>query len=127
MKSWSIDFIDTDRYCYWYNVNRKYNYNTSHIHPSSYVSGVYYTKVPSNSGKIVFERSKSEEDRLHFQQNRILAGTINPNNNRVNTEHWFTPQEGMLILFPGHLSHAVEQNLTNDKDDARVSLSFNFF
>jgi uncharacterized protein (TIGR02466 family) len=124
--SWNL-IKDMDAYSFWYNVNRRYNYNTAHTHPHSFISGVYYSKVPSNSGLITFDRAQSEIDRLQFQQTHILSTGVTPDNSRINTEHWFTPTEGMLILFPGHLSHAVDQNLTQDHDDARVSLSFNFF
>ena len=39
----------------WINVNTPGSYNTSHIHPRSFLSGVYYVKVPENSGKIHFD------------------------------------------------------------------------
>lgn len=126
LDSWGLH-KELDSYSYWYNVNRRFNYNTSHIHPHSYISGVYYSKVPTNSGAILFDRAQSEIDRLQFQQSYITGSGIKTDNNRINTEHWFTPREGMLILFPGHLSHSVDQNLTQDEDDARISLSFNFF
>lgn len=124
--SWNLN-KEMNKFSYWYNVNRRYSYNTAHIHPHSFISGVYYVKVPSNSGNIIFDRAQSEIDRLQFQQTYILSSGANPDNNRINTEYWFTPKEGMLILFPGHLSHSVDQNLTQDADDARISLSFNFF
>lgn len=124
--SWDLQ-KEMNIFSYWYNVNRRFNYNTVHTHPNSFISGVYYTKVPSNSGMILFDRAQSEIDRLQFQQDHILSINSTPDNNRINTEHWFTPKEGMLILFPGHLAHSVNQNLTHENDDARVSLSFNFF
>jgi uncharacterized protein (TIGR02466 family) len=111
---------------YWYNVNYKNNYNREHTHPRSYLSGVYYLKVPSDSGNIIFIRSQTELDRLEFISNqRKDYGPIS--DPRINTVHWFTPKEGLLILFPGHLAHYVEQNLTTDADDRRISLSFNFW
>lgn len=88
---------------YWYNVNYKNNYNRVHTHPSSYISGVYYLKVPSNSGDITFMRSQTELDRLEFitKQLKSYDSTSDP---RINTVHWFTPKEGLLLLFPGHLA-----------------------
>jgi len=125
LNSWNLN-KDIQYYSYWYNVNRRYNYNNPHIHAGAYLSGVYYSKVPKDSGKIIFDRAQSELDRLEFQQTHIEINNLKIDNNRLNTQHWFNPEEGMLILFPGHLSHYVEQNLTQDKDDARISLSFNF-
>lgn len=123
---WNLN-KEMDTFSYWYNVNRRYNYNTPHIHPHSFISGVYYVKVPTNSGNIIFDRAQSEIDRLQFQQTHIQSTGVRSDNNRINTEHWFVPKEGMLIMFPGHLSHSVDQNLTRDQDDTRISLSFNFF
>lgn len=125
-ESWNLH-KEMNLFSYWYNVNRRYNYNTAHTHPHSFISGVYYSKVPSDSGLIIFDRAQSEIDRLQFQQEYITSANLVLDNNRINTEHWFTPKEGMLILFPGHLAHSVDQNLTKDSDDARISLSFNFF
>jgi uncharacterized protein (TIGR02466 family) len=110
---------------YWYNINPKYTYNREHTHPSAYLSGVYYLKVPENSGHIHFLRSPSEIDRMEFMTKIIRGKKFD--NNRINTEHWFIPKEGMLILFPGHITHFVERNLTEEADDRRISLSFNFY
>jgi len=38
-----------------------------------------------------------------------------------------SPEEGKLIIFPGHLNHLVEQNNTEDERDERISISFNFY
>ena len=82
---------------------------------------------PKNSGNIMFLRSQVEADRLNFISEILFA-----NNTDIDTPHLFTeyrmvPQEGLLLLFPGHLSHYVEQNNTEESDDRRISLSFNFF
>ena len=113
---------------YWYNVNRRYNYNHSHYHPQAILSGVLYLKVPTNSGKIVFTRADSESDRLDFltswqhEHNQLVLDSPN-----TNVLHSKEPEENLLIVFPGHLEHYVEQNLTEDLDDARISISFNYF
>jgi uncharacterized protein (TIGR02466 family) len=125
MNVWSLP-IELSKYSYWYNINKRYNYNSAHPHPNSYISGVYYIKVPSNSGRIMFDRSQTESDRMFFQTQYLLNNSIDVDNPRINTEHWFAPQEGMLLMFPGHLMHSVEQNLSTDDDDSRISLSFNF-
>jgi len=125
-KSWSLP-SNMDRVGYWYNVNYKYSSNREHTHPNAFLSGVYYVKVPENSGNIIFLRANSEHDKMEFIHNKISEEDLQIDNNRINTEHWYTPVEGMLILFPGHLSHYVRQNLTNEIDDRRISLSFNFY
>ena len=39
----------------WANINPTHSYNKTHTHPNSLWSGVYYIKVPKNSGKIFLE------------------------------------------------------------------------
>jgi uncharacterized protein (TIGR02466 family) len=126
VNSWTLP-KELSNYSYWYNVNRRYNYNSAHMHPESYLSGVYYIKVPADSGRIVFDRPQTEADRMTFQTQWLLNNSIIVNNPRINTEHWFVPEEGMLLMFPGHLTHSVEQNLSADEDDRRISLSFNLY
>ena len=125
-KSWSLP-SNMDKVGYWYNVNYKYSSNREHTHPRSFLSGVYYIKVPENSGNITFLRSNTEHDKMEFIHNKISEEGLQIDNNRINSEYWYTPIEGMLILFPGHLTHYVRQNLTTEIDDRRISLSFNFY
>lgn len=125
IKAWQLP-CTPDKISYWYNVNPKYTYNREHNHGASFISGVYYLKVPKDSGNIYFTRAQTEADRMNFLTKVIYDEQLNTDNSRTNTEHWFVPKEGMLILFPGHLSHYVQQNMTSGEDDRRVSLSFNF-
>jgi len=124
---WNLPVYKMERFCYWYNINNKYSYNDAHTHPDSHISGVYYVKVPNNSGNITMYRSESERDRMWHTSRDIIHQKIESNNPNINTQHWFDPKEGMLILFPSHLSHDVGQNLTDDVDEDRISLSFNFY
>ena len=39
----------------WANINYPGSYNKQHIHPNSQWSGVYYVKVPKNSGRLFVE------------------------------------------------------------------------
>jgi len=119
--------LQLEKFCYWYNINRRHNYNNVHNHPESFLSGVYYIKVPENSGSIEFQRSESERDRLQFQNNYLQSIDKDVNNPRVNLVHRMSPEEGKLIIFPGHLNHLVEQNNTEDERDERISISFNFY
>jgi hypothetical protein len=41
---------------YWFNINKKFDYNMMHQHSFSYYSAVLYTKTPVNSGNLVFRR-----------------------------------------------------------------------
>ena len=101
---------------WWVHINKKYDYGMSHIHPEGIISGIYYVKVPSNSGNIVFERPDNQE--LFFEGDEL---------NQYNFKYFnHVPSEGMLILFPSWLKHKVQQNITEDADDERISIAFNY-
>jgi uncharacterized protein (TIGR02466 family) len=102
---------------YWLNVNRKYNYNALHKHGTAIMSAVFYTKVPNNCGKLVFERNVKAE----------LEYRVDEYNSDNWDEYHMPPKEGLLIMFPGHMKHSVQQNLTDDEDDRRVSIALNLF
>jgi uncharacterized protein (TIGR02466 family) len=107
---WNIKlFLDN----FWININKKNNFNLSHVHAKSSFSGTYYIQANSESGKIVFERP----DNQHF----LLSSSKN-NKYRFGS-YEIDPKSNMLVFFPSNLSHFVEPN-TSNKD--RISLSFNF-
>jgi uncharacterized protein (TIGR02466 family) len=101
---------------FWFNINRKYSYNLTHNHPGSYFSAVLYSKVPKNSGNITFVRP----DDL---PNYVFDVEYTEDNW---TEYFIEPKDNLLIIFPAWLNHFVGQNLTEDEDDCRISIAFNF-
>jgi len=101
---------------YWFNVNGKHSYNTSHNHPGSYYSVVFYLKTPTNCGKITFVRPDSQDDFL-------INKKVTENNWGV---YWMDVSVNKLLMFPSYLHHHVEPNRTVDEDDARISIAFNF-
>ena len=105
----------------WAIVSPKYAYNSQHFHPHSLWSGVYYIKVPKNSGKLFLEdprpgpntyMPRRVED-LPKQLWRVIA---------------HEPIEGRMIFFPSWLPHGVDINMNTDKGEKnwRVSVSYNF-
>tara|TARA_R100000664_G_C2751700_1_gene138981 strand:- start:627 stop:1217 length:591 start_codon:yes stop_codon:yes gene_type:complete len=99
---------------YWINENYKYNYNMTHMHPDTHLSGVYYCKVPKNSGNIVF--IDGYKDLKNIWSTPPLECSLQ------NSEYTITPFAGLLLLFPSYLHHYVTQS---NSDDSRISLSFN--
>ena len=73
-----------------------------HDHYPCDVSTAFYVSVPEGSGKICFYPS----------HNKYLP-----------TRTLFEPEEGMFLIFPGLLEHAVTRN---HSDKPRISLAFNF-
>ena len=100
----------------WGNINKRGNTNQIHLHPGSFLSGVYYVKTNQNSGDISFYRD--------FNQQFILTSAtkiLNPT--KLNgTIVRYPVNTGKLLLFPSTLLHAVEES---DDDEDRVSVSFN--
>jgi uncharacterized protein (TIGR02466 family) len=101
---------------YWININGKYNYNKIHDHNDSILSGVYYVKVPSNSGDIIFYKDSLDRLIERTEYNAYNCATYR-----------YKIQENKMILFSPYLKHEVTQNLTKDEDDKRVSIAFNLY
>ena len=101
----------------WININGKKDYNVAHAHPKGIISGVFYVKVPENSGKIILQHPGLQ----------VLESYWSPyydNYTKYNSATWsFVPKENNLLLFPSWLIHSVEPNLSDEK---RISISFNF-
>lgn len=101
---------------YWFNINKKYNYNVQHTHANCKYSGVLYLQTPKDCGALVLVRPDPLHDHLTFYEG-----------NDLNTS-WFNidPKPNMAVFFPNYIPHFVEQNLTEDEDDERISIAFNF-
>ena len=99
----------------WGMINPPGSRNNVHTHPYNYLSGVYYLKVPQNSGNLVFLEPKPQAEVL--SPPKIKEASI-PLAHSVTWE----PKEKSLIFFPSWLQHEVQYN--NSKED-RVILSFN--
>lgn len=87
----------------WGNINPPGSYNRKHGHlnrdegPS--IAGVYYVKVPENSGSIVFYEGKT------FSKS-------------------YQPIESDLLLFDDFIGHSVNENKSKEN---RISIAFNLF
>jgi uncharacterized protein (TIGR02466 family) len=100
----------------WINENNQYAYNYPHYHDGAHFSGVYYIKVPNNSGKLIFFR---ESNAVNISS---LNDFILEPENETSTYYNLDPKENLLVLFPSHLVHMVEPNYNEQE---RVSISFN--
>ena len=98
----------------WLNVNPPLSYNIPHVHPNCILSGVYYFKVPLNSGNLVLKhpsQSKAFDEYNYKAYNCFNSALYN-----------ITPIENKLYIFSNDLEHYVEPNYSND---TRISVSFN--
>jgi len=102
----------------WMNINGPGNFNVKHNHPRCHLSGVFWIKVPKNSGSIMFH---SPEIFNRFQELDSYEEDFCYNSNCYMT-HNFAPHEGRILIFPASLEHHVEKNNSNED---RISYSFN--
>lgn len=102
----------------WINISGKHAYDVCHVHPQSLLSGVFYVKVPANSGALTFRNDKEFQS---FREWQLKSWALT---DRYNMSPAFecAPAEGRMILFPAWLPHEVGINLS---DEDRISISFN--
>lgn len=106
--NWDVGLIN-----FWANINGYKDSNLPHNHPGSIMSGCYYVDCNESSGKIVFERPDMQNDYIDpSTESSYTFGTYS-----------FQPQPGHFLIFPSHLKHYVEQNMSNKE---RISLAFNW-
>ena len=101
----------------WANINPKEGMNAPHIHPNSLFSGVYYVKSNPQAGRL-----KIYDPRPGVQFNMPSRKEGDPGRDLWRDAN-IEPIPGRIIMFPGWLWHAVEENIS---DDIRISVSFNF-
>ena len=102
----------------WININSKGASNALHNHPLSSLSGVFWVKIPKNSGTIEFQNPSLyiEYAALNSYSDHLTSST-----NKYGS-YYLDPPEGYFILFPSHIQHKVNENLSNED---RISISFN--
>lgn len=98
----------------WLNVSKKNEFHHSHLHPNSYVSGVFYLNADANNDTITF----IDETYNQIQPEVYKYETWN------SKEQTFMVETNDIILFPSSLKHKVDQKKGNND---RISLAFNFF
>ena len=102
----------------WININGYRDYNNSHIHSNSLISGVYYVKTHKDCGVIRFNHP------CFNLYDTIWNNVNNKAYNNYNSPTWWLPStEGVLYLFPSWLEHLVTPNFHKTKK--RISISFN--
>ena len=107
----------------WININRKGDSNLLHTHAGSIISGVYYAKVPQCCcGELKFLQPMHEQCLKEYWGCNENFDRWNHEHNMI--EHYITPKENSLVLFPAWLQHSVDASAS---DDDRISISFNMF
>ena len=104
----------------WINVHEPNDASPKHVHCNACFSGVFYLKVPENSGGIKF--SMDRETGSHTTSTNYPLPVMH---NALNCPSFIKSVENnLLVLFPSHLTHSTEKN---NSDQNRYSLAFNYF
>ena len=114
------DRINSAETASWVNINPKGSRNYRHHHFTlnnrHLFAGVYYVKVPENSGAIIFHDPRGN----HLQASvdmQYLSGASPP-------VYAIQPKAGECYYFPTWLEHEVSENLS---EEDRISIAFNIF
>ena len=97
----------------WINIYRKGDYQEYHNHNPDFLSAIYYLKTPKDSSRLFIKNPFSD----------MLAPDYTERNADNTSRQIIQPEDGMLVIFRGHLQHCVEKH-TND--EPRISLAYNF-
>jgi uncharacterized protein (TIGR02466 family) len=98
----------------WANYTEKNQYHHAHEHPNSFLSAVFYLQCTNGEDKIYFNRRD-------YKQLEVYSDSVN----QFNCRSWFYPvEENLLIIFPSHINHSVEEVKF---DKPRISISMNTF
>ena len=104
----------------WINLHKPSDASPKHVHCNSCYSGVFYLKVPQNSGGIKFSMDK--ETGSH---STTTSYSLPVSHNALNCNHFIKGvSDNLLLLFPSHLVHSTEENKS---DQDRISLAFNYY
>lgn len=102
----------------WININGKKDFNMYHEHPRSSITGIFYVKVPKNSGELVLVNPVTQH------QHYIDPTTIS-NFNEFNSYSWAVePLENKIVFFPSWVPHYTAPNLS---ESDRISIAFNIY
>lgn len=92
---------------WWFNINKKGNFNSVHNHGRADLVAVYYVKAPKNSGTLSLSRNDGSAYTTLFE---------------ADADFELTPEEGRLYFFPAHIWHWVD---CSESDEERISISMN--
>lgn len=96
----------------WASILGKDGYQQPHIHPSAWISGTYYVKIPES----VQPGSEDAQGGIEFGVPLAnFPARYDPEVHRV------APEEGMLLMYPSYFRH---QTVPSQDTEERISISF---
>ncbi len=109
----------------WANINRDSHGNEFHTHPGAFWSGCYYVddggigSDPSLGGQFEIQDPRGVAPAMYAPG---LAFAV-PGGQSCGASEMIAPRNGMIIMFPSWLSHAVRPY---SGSGTRISIAFNF-
>ncbi len=98
----------------WANLHGRGDGLSTHRHPNSFLSGVYYVAVPEGASLLILRDPRPANIMFDIERSEHTPW------NRP--EFLVRPSAGGLLLFPSWLEHDVQ---SSDIDAERISISFN--
>jgi tetratricopeptide (TPR) repeat protein len=99
--------------CYmWATILDSQGQQASHLHPSGWVSGVYYPRIPD----VVAENPDSHAGWIEFGR-----AAKYPHAKAEHPVKLYQPKEGRVVLFPSYFYHRTEPF---ESDQQRISIAF---
>lgn len=103
---------------YLFNKSTDGGEHQNHAHPDCILSGVFYLKVPENSSPIIFQDPR---DYYKFVSYPPIFGDTSEKY-KLLSEYVINPQEGMILMWPSWLEHAVPKSKISEE---RIAVAFN--
>jgi hypothetical protein len=92
-------------------VLRSSGYQDAHMHPSGYVSGVYYVQVPPE-----VSAGDGEAGCIYFTEKELPAAEA-----QMQARRMIRPQAGVMLLFPSYFWHGT---VPFESERDRISVAF---
>ena len=102
---------------YWYNINRKGDFNYTHNHPGNHLVMIWYLTDQERS--LILHNPFSYS---RFIIDQLIAKKNLPDDNGIGVDMTESANKGDVLIFPADVLHSVR---AHDKDSDRVSMSFN--
>ena len=96
----------------WTTVLDSSGHQSSHLHPSGWLSGVYYAKIPD----VITANSESQAGWIEFGR-----AAKYPKSKAKHEVRSYQPHEGMVVLFPSYFYHRTKPFESNEQ---RISIAF---
>ena len=112
-KNKNVNFIKNKprkfKFISWSNILQKEGHNIPHIHPSGWVSGVFYLQIPN---KIINDEAGIK---FHLEGDDFILNKKNCPKKNIN------PSVGDVVLFPSSLFHST---VPFSSDEKRICIAF---